>query len=95
MPLPVLPMIAVISPGLAARLIPRSTGAAAPGITELHIGQLEIARVPRRCAPGWPAGRRSGSVSRTSTMRSAQASARGTIRNMNVAIMTEIRICIR
>ena len=35
------------------------------------------------------------SVCSTSSMRSAQTSARGTIMNMKVAIMTDIRICIR
>ena len=35
------------------------------------------------------------SVSRTSSMRSAQTSARGTIMNMKVAIITDMTICIR
>ena len=38
---------------------------------------------------GLAGGTTSGSVSSTSTMRSAQTSARGTIMNMNVAIMTD------
>ncbi|CAM5724718.1 hypothetical protein SFUMM280S_03498 [Streptomyces fumanus] len=35
------------------------------------------------------------SVSSTSWMRSAHTSARGTIMNMKVAIITDITICIR
>ena len=34
-------------------------------------------------------------VSRTSVIRSPQTEARGTIISMNVAIITDIRICIR
>ena len=35
------------------------------------------------------------SVSSTSVMRSAQTAARGTIISMNIAIITDITICIR
>ena len=40
-------------------------------------------------------GSMDGSVSSTSTIRSAQTAARGTIINMNVAIITDITICMR
>ena len=44
---------------------------------------------------GFTGGTTLESVSSTSWMRSAHTSARGTMTNMNVAIMTAIRICIR
>ena len=40
-------------------------------------------------------GRTDGSVSSTSVIRSAHTAARGTIINTNVAIITDIRICMR
>ena len=64
-------------------------------VLELHVAQLDLAA---RSAPRSTGGRRrrpTASVSSTSPMRSAETAARGTIISMNVAIMTDIRICIR
>ena len=44
---------------------------------------------------GFTGGTTLGSVSSTSSIRSAHTSARGIMTNMKVAIMTDIRICIR
>ena len=46
------------------------------------------------CSAGVSGSQTDGSVSSTSWMRSAEAAARGTIANMNVAIMTDMRICM-
>ena len=64
-------------------------------VAELHVAQLQPAVHGADAGPARPAARTSGSVSSTSTIRSAQTSARGTITNMNVAIITDIRICSR
>jgi len=93
LPAPVLPMIAVVLPGSARKEMSRRTGSAAPGCgtrrAELHLGarrQLAHRRQRRahRC-----------SVSSTSLIRSAQTAARGIIIEMNVAIITDMRICSR
>ena len=62
---------------------------------ELDAAELHLAA--RRCTVGTGSagGTTDESVSSTSSMRSAQTAARGTIMNMKVAIMTDIRICIR
>jgi hypothetical protein len=44
---------------------------------------------------GSAGGTTDDSVSRTSVMRSAQTAARGTIISMNIAIITDMTICIR
>ena len=93
-PLPVLPMTAVVRPGRATRSTPHSTGSSAPGYRK---STARSSSSPCRCSgvTGAGGGASVGSVSRTSWMRSAQTSARGIITNMNVAIITDMRICSR
>jgi hypothetical protein len=50
---------------------------------------------PANFVTGSADGEMDSSVSRTSWIRSAHTAARGTIISMNVAIMTDMRICIR
>ncbi len=64
------------------------------GIPELHVRATPAARWAATLC-GESGGSTAGSVSSTSTIRSAQTSARGIIMNMNVAIITDIRICSR
>ncbi len=94
LPAPVLPMIAVVSPAPARNEMSRSTGAAAPGYwnatSRSSTSAWVSSSVTGRCG-----GTTDDSVSSTSTIRSAQTAARGTIISMKVAIMTDIRICIR
>ena len=94
LPLPVPPMIAVVRPGRAVRLMSCSTGCSAPG------KRNSTFRSSSRPGSG-PAGSgltgaaTPGSVSMTSMIRSALTSARGTSMNMNVAIITDVRIWAR
>ena len=66
------------------------TGVGEAGIVDLHDAALDDAAA--RTSAG---GRTLGSVSSTSVMRSADTSARGNSMNMNVAIITDIRIWMR
>ena len=100
LPAPVLPMIAVTSPGRAWKLMSRRTGTSAPGYRKLawRNSTPPVPRAPSARSSGWTGaagGTTDVSVSRTSATRSAQMAARGTIIAMNVAIMTDIRICTR
>ena len=73
LPLPVPPMIAVISPGRAIRPTPHSTGSLGARVTELGLAQLQVAAERRRARrPARPAARTLGSVSSTSLIRSAR-----------------------
>ncbi len=49
----------------------------------------------RGMATGWVGGTTVEAVSRTSAMRPADTVARGIIIDMNVAIITDMRICMR
>ena len=95
LPLPVPPMIAVVWPGSAVRLMSLQHGLLGARIPELHVAQLQPARRAARGQRAGPGAASAGSVSITSMIRSALTSARGTSMNMNVAIMTDIRICAR
>ena len=58
--------------------------------------EVELAALAGRpAAPASSGGTTEYSVSSTSAIRSAQTEARGTIISMKVAIITDIRICIR
>ena len=50
--------------------------------------------MPGSSVTGTAGGTTVVSVSSTSSMRSAQTSARGTMMNINVAIITAMRICM-
>ena len=64
------------------------------GIGELHAAELQLA-APRSTVTGSAGGTTEVSVSSTSAIRSAHTDARGIMISMNVAIITDIRICIR
>ncbi len=87
-------MTAVVSPGRATRSTFRSTGSSAPGYRN---SAPRTSRCPcrRSSVTGATGGTTLDSVPRTSSMRSAHTSARGTIMNMKVAIITAITICMR
>ncbi len=93
-PDPVLPMMAVVSPEWATKLMSLSTGSSAPGYAKPTPRSSSSPR-PMVSLTGCAGGRTLDSVSSTSPMRSAETVARGIITAMNVAIMTAIRICIR
>ena len=77
-------------------MISRSTGAVGPGVLEPDVGRRSSRPSDRQLGMiGGAGGATEDSVSSTSTMRSAQTDARGTMIAMNVAIMTAIRICMR
>jgi hypothetical protein len=94
LPAPVLPMIAVVRPASARKVMLRSTGSAAPGYWNCT---LRISRSARRwtAVTGRVGGTTDDDVSSTSPIRSAHTAARGTMISMKVAIMTDMRICIR
>ena len=94
LPAPVEPMIAVVRPGSARNEMSCSTGALAPGYWNPAPRNSSSPR-PVTSVTGSAAGTTDESVSSTSSMRSAQTAARGTIISMKVAIMTAIRICMR
>ena len=71
-----------------------STGAAAPGYWNVAARNSTSPR-PVTVVTGSAGGVTDDSVASTSSMRSAHTAARGTIISMKVAIMTDIRICIR
>ena len=88
-------MMAVVVPGRAVKLTLHSTGEAAPGVGEADVAQFELAVAGARSVTPSAGGTTEVSVSSTSPMRSADTDARGTITNMNVDIITAIRICTR
>ena len=90
-PDPVAPTIATVRPGSAVKQMSSSTGASAPGYWKVTSRNSSLPRA-RGAAAGRCGGCMAGWVSSTSVMRSALTTARGTIMNMNVAIMTAIRI---
>ena len=94
LPLPVPPMTAVVSPGRATRSTAAQHGCLGARIAEVDIAQLQ-GPVSSTVVTGLAGGTTLDSVSSTSSIRSAQTSARGIMTNMKVAIMTAIRICIR
>ena len=94
LPAPVLPMIAVVFPGDAVKLMSRSTGSAAPGYWKPACSKTSSPR-PTKFLIGVTGGRTEDSVPSTSVIRSAQTVARGTMIITKVAIMTENRIWIR
>ncbi|GAB3807610.1 hypothetical protein GCM10027605_38260 [Micromonospora zhanjiangensis] len=87
-------MIAVVRPGPARKETSRSTGAAAPGYWNSTPRSSSSARAVGSVT-GRSGGRTVESVSSTSLIRSAQTAARGTMISMKVAIITDIRICMR
>ena len=97
LPLPVLPTIAVVSPGPARNEMSRRTGSSAPGIAELDV----VGTRPRRAGPGrsgvtgCSGSRIIGSVSSTSRIRPAETAPRGTRMNMKTAVRTANRIWAR
>jgi len=93
LPLPVPPITATVFAGPAVRSMPLSTGFLGPGM-RIDVVQLQVPAHPGD-RDGDPDSTTLLSVSSTSEIRSAETSARGTIMNMKVAIMTDIRICIR
>ncbi len=95
LPAPVLPMIAVVCPGWAASEMPERTGAGRTRVGEADVDQLELAPQGDLAARATTAGTTEESVSSTSPIRSAQTAARGIMIAMNVAIITDMRICIR
>ena len=88
-------MIAVVSPGPGDQVDAAQHRRLGARVAELDAAQLQHAVPAQRGDAARPAARTRDSVSSTSSMRSAQTSARGTIMNMKVAIITDIRICIR
>ena len=111
LPLPVLPMMAVVWPGSAVNEMSRRMGCSAPGIAELDVAELDARAGTRWCegslrhdvrcpetgasVTGATGSTIVGSVSRTSRMRPADTTARGRKMIMKTAISTEKRICIR
>ena len=87
-------MTAVVSPGRATRSIALQHRLLGARVAELRAPHLQMP-VPAQLRTGAAGGTTLDSVSSTSSMRSAQTSARGTIMNMKVAIITDITICIR
>ena len=64
------------------------------GVGEVDVVELDPPE-RRADAAGSAGAATDGSVSSTSPMRFAQTAARGIMTNMNVAIMTPMRICMR
>ena len=94
LPAPVLPMTAVVAPRAAVKLMPDSTGAAAPGKAN-ETSRNSISPWDGVSVIGASGGTTDDAVSRTSTMRSAHTAARGIIISMNVPMSTDMRICAR
>ena len=95
LPAPVLPMIAVVSPGADSErdvVEHRMTGA---GVGERDVDGTRSCPARSTSVTGDSGGRTDDSVSSTSTTRSAATDARGIIDSMNVTITTDIRICSR
>src|SRR5215212_8290846 len=94
LPDPVLPMMAVVSPGPTLNDTWSSTGATAPGYEKETSRNSTVARWAT-CLIGSVGGCTLDSVPSTSTTRSAATVALGIIDIMNVTITTDIRICTR
>ena len=94
MPLPVLPTMAVVSPGRG-----RERDAAQDRLLGARVAELDVAELDARRSRGGLIGSAGswmdGSVARTSLIRPLETAARGTITNMNVAIRTAKRIWMR
>ena len=98
LPLPVLPTIAVVSPGLGPERDVAQDRLLGARVAELDVAELDDAARPGRVGRERPArsgSRIVGSVSRTSRIRPADTAARGTRMNMNTAVRTANRIWIR
>ena len=99
LPLPVLPTMAVVSPGSRVERDVAQDRLLGARVAELDVAELDGRRA-RPVAGGRRDRRRSGSrmdgsVSRTSRIRPAETAARGTKMNMNTAIRTANRICMQ
>ena len=94
LPEPVEPMIAVVVPGATAKLTSSSTGASAPGYWKVT-WRSSTAPSRRAGVTGRTGSASVGTVSRTSPMRRAEITARGSIIIMKVPIITAMRICSR
>ena len=95
LPAPVLPMIAVVWPGWRGKRDAREHGTGRTGVGEPDVDQLELTPQGDLAARAPTGGTTEDSVSSTSPIRSAQTAARGIMIAMNVAIITDMRICIR
>ena len=100
LPLPVLPTMAVVWPGRAVELDVAQDRLLGARVAELDIAELDRAtgRVGGRDAGGPPGASGSwmtGWVSRTSRIRPSETAARGMNTNMNTAMITANRICMR
>lgn len=87
-------MTAVVSPGRAISEMSLRTGCSAPGKRN-STPRSSSSPWRRSSVTGFSGGVTLESVARTSWMRSAQTSARGSIITMNVAIMIDIRMYMR
>ncbi len=96
LPLPVLPTMAVVSPGRASNEMSRRTGCLGARVAELDVAELDLPAVPGPGESGCAGSRTEiGSVSSTSRIRPAETAARGTRTNMITAVMIANRICMR
>ena len=93
LPEPVEPIIAVVSPGLAWKEMPSSTGSSAPGYVKVTSSKVTVLFVGAAALAGGSIS--DGSCFNTSVIRVAHTRARGSIIAMNAPIITAARICRR